>query len=299
MKTLVDFTPQLAHYRLRVEKMLEKVLTSSSASDRLMQAMRYTMLQGGKRLRPILVYATGECFGAEQTALDYAAAAIECIHGFSLIHDDLPAMDNDDLRRGKPTCHIAFDEATAILAGDALQSLAFELMASIPHSLLSADIRIKLIEILACKSGVRGMAGGQMLDLLAEGKSITAIELENIHALKTGSLIQASVQLGAQIAAVKDADIIHALNIFSLALGLAFQLQDDLLDVIGQRDKVGKNTKKDLQHQKATYPTLLGIDTTQRRIDMLTTQAVTALQNIPQNTTALENIAQLLRSRDV
>ncbi len=282
---------QLKNYRVRVEKILERVLEQSgNTSTRLHQAMRYVMLNGGKRLRPILVYATGECFGQSLDQLDLIAASVECIHGYSLIHDDLPAMDDDDLRRGKPTCHIAFDEATAILAGDALQSLAFELIAT--------SNNIKLVKILADSSGASGMVGGQMLDLQAEGKKISRAELENIHFLKTGALIQASVTMGAVAAGVEDEATLNTLKIFSQSIGLAFQLQDDLLDVIGEEKNIGKNIGQDIKLQKSTYAILEGVDATRARVEALTKQAIAALKTLTQNTATLEMIAYYLMNRN-
>lgn len=282
---------QLKNYRVRVEKILERVLEQSgNTSNRLHQAMRYVMLNGGKRLRPILVYATGECFGQSLDQLDLIAASVECIHGYSLIHDDLPAMDDDDLRRGKPTCHIAFDEATAILAGDALQSLAFELIAT--------SNNIKLVKILAESSGASGMVGGQMLDLQAEGKKISRAELENIHFLKTGALIQASVTMGAVAAGVEDEATLNTLKIFSQSIGLAFQLQDDLLDVIGEEKNIGKNIGQDIKLQKSTYAILEGVDATRARVESLTKQAIAALKTLTQNTATLEMIAYYLMNRN-
>src|SRR3990167_4018014 len=219
------------NYRERVENTLKQAIFSTNHAPFLQKAMAYSALNGGKRLRPIFVYATAACFGKITPDLDLIAAAIECIHCYSLIHDDLPAMDDDNLRRGKPTCHIAFGEATAILAGDALHALAFELLSK-PSS-ISASTQLKIIQVVATHAGLSGIAAGQSLDLLAEGKKLSACELEHIHHLKTGALISASVTIGALGAGCENESILKTLDQFSNRIGLAFQLQDDLLDVTG------------------------------------------------------------------
>lgn len=255
-----------AQWQTRVEATLAAALGEpGSDSGRLHAAMRHAVLDGGKRMRPLLVYATGTAFGCEPAALDHAAAAVELIHAYSLVHDDLPAMDDDALRRGKPTVHIAFGEATAILAGDALQSLAFELLARAPQA---APARVEMLLELATAAGARGMCGGQALDIDATGRPISLDELQRLHALKTGALLRASVRLGA-IAAGVDAEARKHLDAFADALGLAFQVRDDLLDVQGDSATLGKTAGKDLAQDKATFPSLLGIDASLARLEAL------------------------------
>lgn len=249
--------PRLQAWVDRSERILAEYLPQATHEPaQLHAAMRYACLGGGKRMRPLLVYATGSTLGADESTLDHAAAAVELIHAYSLVHDDLPAMDDDALRRGRPTVHIAFDEATAILAGDALQSLAFEVLSVAP---LVASTRIDLLRCLAVASGAAGMAGGQALDLAVTGSSQNLVALERMHRLKTGALIQASVRMGALCAGV-DAASLEALNCFATALGLAFQIRDDLLDIQGSAAELGKTPGKDAEQGKPTYPALLGID---------------------------------------
>lgn len=294
-----DFTEKLADYRARVDHSLNGAIRASNHPAPLLRdAMLYATLNGGKRLRPILIYATGESFGQTPEALDYAAAAMECMHCCSLIHDDLPAMDDDLLRRGKPTCHIAFDEATAILAGDALQTLAFELLASSDNSHLSAEIKIRLIQTLALHAGATGMIGGQSLDLLAEGKNISSNELEHIHRLKTGALIRASIVMGVLASECTDEILLGKYDIFATHIGLAFQLQDDLLDITGNSQKLGKNTGQDIKLQKATYAALFGIEKTILKITSLMEDAQKILQQLPQNTSFLKKICDYLIQRE-
>ena len=257
---------QAAIWRARVEAALDVVLPSADASpQRLHGAMRHAALAGGKRMRPLLVYATGTAFGADESALDAPADAVELIHAYSLVHDDLPSMDDDALRRGQPTVHVAFDEGTAILAGDALQSLAFELLAS---AKAPAEIRVAMLHELAIAAGVRGMCGGQALDLDATGSGRSANDLDalqRLHSLKTGALLRASVRLGA-IAAQVDADTRARLDVFADALGLAFQIRDDLLDVESDSVTLGKTAGKDTAQAKATFPALIGIDASRERL---------------------------------
>jgi farnesyl diphosphate synthase len=231
----------------------------------LHEAMTYAVLNGGKRIRPLLVYATGETLGAPLEALDPVACALEYIHAYSLIHDDLPAMDDDDLRRGKPTCHKAFDEATAILAGDALQTLAFHTLSQTPAEHISADICLKMIQHLSFASGSYGMAGGQALDLKATGKNLEIEELEKIHRLKTGALIRASIYL-AGLAANSNEQILTVLDEFAHRIGLAFQIQDDILDIESSTSVLGKQQGADLIHKKATYPAIVGISAAKAKV---------------------------------
>ncbi len=245
----------------RLDRALERILpAATTAPCQLHAAMRYAVLGQGKRIRPQLVYAAGVACGAGEAALDAPAAAIELVHAYSLIHDDLPAMDDDELRRGRPTVHIAFDEATAILAGDALQALAFEV-------LIGADAepaqRIALIATLASASGTAGMCGGQALDLAATGRHQTLTELERMHALKTGALFRACVRMGA-LCAGADAALLQRLDTYAEDFGLAFQIRDDLLDVEGSSTQLGKTAGKDAAQAKSTYPALLGMDGSRR-----------------------------------
>ncbi len=286
------------HYQQRIEKKLTQILKAPGISNQqLNNAMAYATLNAGKRLRPILVYLTGKSFGQSLDLLDNAAVAIECIHCYSLIHDDLPAMDDDDLRRGKPTCHIAFDEATAILAGDALQSLAFESLSDYQNSELSPHAQLRMINLLATASGRQGMVLGQSLDLQAEGKTLSADALDHIHQLKTGALIKTSVLLGAIAANCQDESTLTDFSDFGEALGLIFQLQDDLLDTIGDKDKLGKNTGQDSKLQKASYTNLFGESFTRSRIQSLMQNAMQILNNLPINTDELKTLCQQLIDR--
>ncbi|MDP1574263.1 MAG: polyprenyl synthetase family protein [Coxiellaceae bacterium] len=267
----------LKTYCARVDKTLNNAIFSAKNSPAILRdAMHYSTSNGGKRLRPLLVYATGHCFNLSPEKLDPIAAAVECIHAYSLIHDDLPAMDDDNLRRGKPTCHIVFSEAIAILAGDALQTLAFQLVA---QSAFSADSKLKMIEVLSHHVGASGMIGGQALDMLAENKATSIDEIELIHQLKTGALIRASVALGA-IASQANAETCLKLDNFAIQLGLAFQLQDDLQDIIGDPKALGKNTGQDAKHHKSTYALTEGVEATKARIHNLKQSMNTILQSI-------------------
>ena len=257
---------RLRDYQSRVHAVLDAALPASTLSpQRLHAAQRYAVLSGGKRLRPLLVYCTGEALGVPAGALDAPAAAVELIHSYSLVHDDLPAMDDDDLRRGQPTTHRAFDEATAILAGDALQVLAFSLLAHDRAPGVSFEARLKMIQILADASGTAGMAGGQALDLSAVGRSINLEELEAMHRLKTGALIRASVLLAAACAPDLSAAEWHALEGYSEDIGLAFQIQDDILDVEGSTEDLGKTAGADAARDKPTYPSVLGLEIAKAR----------------------------------
>jgi len=252
--------------------MVQRFNHHEGLSPRLIEAMRYASLSGGKRIRPALIYATHHAVRAVcqdrsddlgESIIDDIALAVELLHCYSLVHDDLPAMDDDDLRRGQPTCHRAFDEATAILAGDALQSLAFQILTgnAEDESEQSTLVRLKLVRILAKASGTEGMAAGQALDLAATGKALSIDEIRNIHQLKTGSLLEASVQMAA-VATVSTLGLgdIEALNGYARHIGLAFQVQDDILDQIGQTNLLGKAAGMDLANEKATYPTIMGLD---------------------------------------
>ena len=279
---------------LELEKWLE---TLDHPNLSLVQAMKYSLLSEGKRVRPFLVYATGQILGATIEDLDTAAAAIECIHTYSLVHDDLPAMDDDDLRRGHPTCHIKFDEATAILAGDALQTLAFTILSEGRLSPKAEQNRIKMVQVLAKASGAKGMCLGQALDLNAEGKSIDVNQLEAIHSNKTGELIKASVRLGALSGGNLDTDTAAHLDRYAEAIGLAFQVQDDILDLISDTDTLGKPQGSDVKANKSTYPSLLGLEGSQVKAQKLLEEAHNALNCLPHDTQILEEFARYVIER--
>ena len=267
----------------------------------LVEAMHYGALLGGKRLRPFLVYATGSMFNVSQSTLDAPAAAVECIHAYSLIHDDLPAMDDDDLRRGQPTCHIKYGEANAILAGDALQTLAFSILSEADMPEVTDRYRLAMIAELARASGVAGMCGGQALDLEAEGKQIALAELERIHRHKTGALICAAVRLGALSAGDRGHSVLPVLDRYAQSIGLAFQVQDDILDVVGDTATLGKRQGADQQLGKSTYPALLGLEQAQAKARDLIDDAHQALSLLAAqslDTTALEALANYIIQRD-
>lgn len=247
------------------------------APQRLHQAMRYAVLDGGKRVRPLLVDAAGEVVGAPEPALRAAALAVEYVHAYSLIHDDLPCMDNDVLRRGKPTVHIAFDEATAMLAGDALQAEAFQAIAEAP---IEAGTRAALMAELAAAAGTRGMCGGQAIDLAAVGSSMSRAELEQMHGMKTGALLRAAVRLGA-LAGAADPAVLAPLDRYAHAVGLAFQVVDDVLDVEATSQDLGKTAGKDAQQGKPTYVSMLGLSAARQWAERLREDAHGALDTLP------------------
>ena len=272
-----DFEQRIAHYTRRVEAKLDSVLPGRDTEPcRLHEAMRYAIFNGGKRVRPLLVYAAGECLGVPESLLDAPAAAIELIHAFSLVHDDLPAMDDDDLRRGMPTLHRKFDEATAILAADAMQPLAFAILADIDG--VAGDVRARLVKLVAEACGSTGMTGGQSMDLEAEGRSLEATELEHMFALKTGALIHASVMSACVLAHPVPAASCAALDVFGRTIGLAFQIRDDLLDVEGKTEEIGKTAGADQRMNKATYPGLFGVEVSRRRCNELLAQGLENLE---------------------
>lgn len=255
--------------------------------------MRYATLGGGKRLRPLLAYAAGYAFGGDETRSDAAAVAVELIHAFSLVHDDLPAMDDDDLRRGRATVHVEFDEATAILAGDALQALAFAVLAEAP---LEASIRIALVRELAGASGAAGMCAGQALDMSATGKVLELASLETLHSLKTGALIQAALRMGALSAGAAE-DELESLDRYARALGLAFQIRDDMLDVEGSAVQLGKTAGKDHAQGKSTYPGLLGLELSRDRLGELSAAMLAALQPLGSRAAPLRSLAEFAVAR--
>ena len=262
----------------RVERALDARLPGENILPQtLHQAMRYSTMDGGKRMRPLLTYATGHALGLSEDVLDGPACAVECIHVYSLIHDDLPAMDNDDLRRGKPTCHKAYDEATAILAGDALQALAFEILANDPSIQAGPEARLKMISALTRASGSQGMVGGQAIDLGSVGRKLTLPELENMHIHKTGALIRASVNLAALSKPDLDPAVAKNLDHYAKCIGLSFQVKDDILDVESDTATLGKTQGKDVDNDKPTYPALLGMAGAKQKAQELHEQAVESL----------------------
>ena len=283
-------------HQAQIEVVLDKCLTTGNqaTSQRLLEAMRYATLGGGKRLRALLVYATGQALGASNQAMDAAAAAVEMIHAYSLVHDDMPVMDDDDLRRGRPTCHKAFDEATALLVGDALQSLAFDTLC---NPALSPEQQAVMIKRLAQSCGVFGMAGGQAIDLESVGIKLDINALQSMHKLKTGALIRASVVLGALSAKDCDEDTLARLERYADCIGLAFQVQDDVLDVIADTETLGKPQGADIALNKPTYPALLGLEKAQQKAVALIEKALGQLAELPFDTEALAALAQFVVKR--
>ncbi len=291
--------PFLARCQERVEAALERWLPAPGIQPtRLHQAMRYASLGGGKRIRPTLVYATAEAIGLAPASLDAVACAVELIHAYSLIHDDLPAMDDDELRRGRPTCHKAFDEATAILAGDALQTLAFQVLVGDDAVPGGAAARLAMLDTLARASGSRGMAGGQALDLEAEGQEIDVAMLENIHIHKTGALIRAGMRMATLAHPDLGAGAADKLDRYAKCLGLAFQIRDDILDVEGETAVIGKTRGKDRIQEKATYPALMGLAEAREAAVGLLQQALGSLSAFDQHADPLRWIAEYMVCRD-
>lgn len=296
-----EFRALVGRYADRVEAALETCLPpASSAPSDLHGAMRYSVLGGGKRLRALLVYCAGRICGADDDVLDAPACAVELLHAYSLIHDDLPAMDDDDLRRGKPSCHKAFGEAIAILAGDALQSLAFRVVASplaedADNTL--ARQRLELVECFAQASGSLGMAGGQALDLAAEGAELTLAELENVHVHKTGALIRASVTMGALCAPGVERGALVQLDDYARSVGLAFQIRDDILDIEGDTETLGKPQGSDQDLEKSTYPSLLGLDASKALALEFHERAVAALEPFGASAAPLRALSEFAVTR--
>jgi len=285
----------LQTYQQRVSTALEKWLPHNTIlPERLHEAMRYAVLNGGKRVRPVLVYATGAALQVPEDQLDGPACALELIHAYSLVHDDLPSMDNDDLRRGKPTCHIAFDEATAILTGDALQTLAFYVLAHDSKMVPNAAVRLKMIETLADASGSRGMAGGQAIDLAYIGRELNLIELENMHIHKTGALIRAAVKLAALSKTDIAPSALDNLDHYAKCIGLAFQIQDDILDVEGNTQTLGKTQGADMARNKPTYPSIVGLKQSKEMAQDLVEQALRSLDDFDHPADPLRWIAQYI-----
>jgi len=291
------FAERLDHYRRRVDSKLAEILRADhEVPDRLLDAMRYSVLGGGKRVRPLLVYASGELVGAAEDVLDPIAAAVELIHAYSLVHDDLPAMDDDDLRRGRPTTHRQFDEATAILAGDALQALAFEVLASDPKLSARPQAQAKMIGWLARAAGPAGMVGGQALDMAAEGRQIDERSLERIHRGKTGALIRASIMMPSELGNSSPDERAH-LDVFARDIGLVFQIRDDLLEVEQDTATLGKSAGSDAGNDKSTYPSTLGVEGARRRAAETQQRAVDALRKLGSRSDALLWLSEFILNR--
>ncbi len=291
-----SFEDRIAYYQQRVDERLDHALPqASTVPARLHEAMRYAVFNGGKRVRPLLVYATGECLGVAPEQLDAPAVAIELIHAFSLVHDDLPAMDDDDLRRGKPTVHVQFDEATAILAADALQPLAFSVLAGVSGT--SDSTRAALVRLVAEAAGSIGMTGGQSIDLWAEGQTLSVAEIEHMYSLKTGALIHAAIMSACLLRDDLDREHFAALDDFGRLVGVAFQVKDDILDVEGETHVIGKPSGSDEKLGKATYPSLFGIEASRVRCDELLEQALARLECFGAGATSLEWLARYIVAR--
>jgi len=286
----------MQQHQRRIETVLDERLQKQDqhTSAQLLEAMRYSTLNGGKRLRALLVYATGEALGADLTALDAPASAVEMIHAYSLVHDDMPIMDDDDLRRGQPTCHKAYDEATALLVGDALQTLAFETLCD---EELTAIQQSQMVKTLAQRSGVFGMAGGQAIDLESVGKELDVTELQTMHELKTGALIRASVRMGALSSLTVNDDVLAKLDRYACCIGLAFQVQDDVLDVIADTDTLGKTQGADIALNKPTYPALMGLSAAKQKALDLIDDALAQLEELSYDTQILANLANFVVQR--
>jgi len=289
----------MAQCHERLDTYLDATLPAATTHPaHLHEAMRYAVLGEGKRIRPTLVYAGGLAVGANQEALDAPAGAIEFIHAYSLIHDDLPAMDDDELRRGKPSCHCAFGEATAILAGDALQSLAFQVLANNTATGVTDSTRLKMIKTLALASGSRGMAGGQAIDLAATGQLQNIAELEDMHIHKTGALIRASLVLGALNGTDTGSTQLEKLDHYAKCIGLAFQIRDDILDVEGEASTLGKNPGVDQSGEKSTYPALMGLEAAAQRADELHSEAMDSLEGFDASADPLRLISLYIIERE-
>ena len=290
----IQFQEWLHMHSARTESALDCLLVSAQTTPaRLHEAMRYAAQGGGKRIRPLLVFAAGDLGDAKDEALDAAAVAIECIHAYSLVHDDLPCMDDDDLRRGRPTVHKAFDEATALLVGDALQTRAFEILA---NAQCDVDVRLLMISALAAASGSRGMAGGQAIDLESVGKKLDLAGLKQMHSMKTGALLSCAVDLGGIAAHLNPSQMSHLQN-YSSALGLAFQIVDDVLDATADSQTLGKTAGKDAAANKPTYVTLMGLDYAQKQAKELQEAAIASLDSFGNKAQALKDLALLVVNR--
>jgi len=298
MSQPISLNEFMAQAQARAEAALDARLPAEAKlPERLHQAMRYSTLGGGKRMRPLLTYAAGHALGVPPEILDGLGAAVEFIHVYSLIHDDLPAMDNDDLRRGKPTCHRAYDEATAILAGDGLQALAFHVLASDASIAVPAENRIAMIEALATASGSCGMVGGQAIDLDSVGKELDLLGLEAMHIRKTGALIRVSVKLAALAKPGLAKETFDKLDHYAKCVGLAFQIQDDILDVESDTQTLGKTQGKDRDNNKPTYPALLGLAGAKEKAADLHEQALDSLAGFGEEGDYLRELATYIIQR--
>lgn len=298
MQTYSQSLKQLMQtYQQQVDQALEQVIAGTSTlAKELHQAMRYSTFNGGKRVRPLLVYLTGQALNVPTNHLNSAACAVELIHCYSLVHDDMPAMDDDDLRRGKPTCHKQFSEATALLTGDALQTLAFEALTKNTH--LNEQQMLAMVRVLAQASGVAGMAGGQAIDLAATGKTLTLEQLKTMHEHKTGALIRASVQLGALGASNVQSDTLKALDTYARNIGLSFQIKDDILDIESDTQTLGKQQGADISLNKATYPALLGLDGAKQMAHQCHQEALDSLQIFDDKADPLRWLSEYIIVRD-
>ncbi|MDQ7074808.1 MAG: (2E,6E)-farnesyl diphosphate synthase [Gammaproteobacteria bacterium] len=293
-----DFKQQLKRHQQQSEQALHRFLPSiETQPQRLHEAMHYAVMSGGKRIRPTLTYATGLALGVKTDTLDAPACALELIHAYSLVHDDLPAMDDDDLRRGRPTCHKQFDEASAILVGDALQTLAFELLADPDNAPLYAEQRLRMIQSLSHASGSLGMVGGQAIDLDAVGNLLSQADLEAMHRKKTGALIRAAVRLGALCAPNIDDQSLKQLDHYAAAIGLTFQIVDDILDVTSDTQTLGKPQGSDIANNKPTYPALLGLAGAQHHAKQVHQQALTSLEGLDGDFQTLRSLADYILQR--
>lgn len=298
MQIVSDFSARLAFYKTRVDSALDHYLPNNPSKKTLLaDAMRYAITNGGKRVRPVLTYATGAALGVPLERLDVAACSVEMMHAYSLVHDDLPAMDDDDLRRGLPTLHKQFDEATAILAGDALQALAFTVLATEADDTLKPEARLKMIAALGEASGVNGMAAGQAIDLESVGKILTLEQLEDMHRHKTGALIRASAELAVLVASVDDETIAAKIDAYAGAIGLSFQIVDDILDITGDTETLGKTQGADVALNKPTYPALLGLDGAKNYAQNMHKTALSSLEGLGQEFDELRALSGFIVNR--
>ncbi len=294
---MFDLTVYIDNKNQQINVALEKILHASIPSEPIVEAMKYSLMAGGKRIRPVLCLAAAEAVGGKPQAVLPAACALEIVHTYSLIHDDLPAMDNDDLRRGKPTCHVAFDEATAILAGDALLTLAFQVLSSVQSTTGNqASGWLKVIHIISTAAGYRGMIRGQMLDMAAEGQHLTVDELKSMHALKTGALIEASLLCGALLAGARKRQM-DILKTYARSIGLAFQVTDDILNVEGNPKIMGKAVGTDELREKSTYPAILGLERSRQFAKNLVDEALQALEVFDKKADPLRALATYIIDR--
>jgi len=292
-----EFSQRLAQYKSRVDNALDSYLPKSATNTTLQQAMRYAITNGGKRVRPVLTYATGSALGIPLSKLDVAACSVEMMHAYSLVHDDLPAMDDDDLRRGLPTLHCKFDEATAILAGDALQALAFTVLATNPDDSLSASARLEMVAVLGEASGDKGMAAGQAIDLESVGKTLTLEQLEDMHRHKTGALIRASAKMAVLSADSCDKQLLEKIEAYADAIGLSFQIVDDILDITADTETLGKTQGADIALNKPTYPALLGLSGAMEYAQKMHAAALDNLEGLGSEFDELRQLSEFIVNR--